>query len=74
MSGQFRLTNAQIERLWPFLPHSSRKQRIDGRWVPSGIIVGPGFCRPTRDMMPTGLAMPPKIRDCGLHPGRARAD
>ena len=38
MSGLFWLTDAQMERLKPFLPKSHGKPRVDDRRVLSGII------------------------------------
>ena len=38
MSGHFWLSDAQMERLRPFLPKSRGNPRVDDRRVPSGII------------------------------------
>jgi transposase len=38
MSGRFWLTEAQMERLKPFLPRSRGKPRVDDRRVLSGMI------------------------------------
>lgn len=38
MSNVYWLTEAQMERLWPFFPKSNGKSGVDDRRVLSGII------------------------------------